>query len=296
MDQIGFGELVRALREEQRNPITNIQLSREALAEKAGLHDETLKRIESGKQLPKPDQLLAIANALELNAAERGEFIFAGSGIKNTYLVPAHHKPEYAMQLCLETLQRLYTPAFAIDPFSDVVATNLAAVHLYGLENQSYYEWRDLPYPINIIEFLFRDNPLGGPPLILGGDMDKTALNNVFNFRLLSLQFRARPYFKSLLERLSKLKDFGKYWERAKYFQGDTAMGEPFFVRRWNVRIVRSYITFPTAYGPLRIVTYSPIDEQSHRQIAVLMERAGMESFETSRWPEKPPYREKEQG
>lgn len=291
MDANQFGRLVAALRNEQVDfGPPQRTWSQKRLAEEAGLSKHTIESIEQGR-LDKvhPETLLALARALGLNAGERKAFISAANGVRTAQLVPKTYSPETAMKHCLHRLENLYTPAYAFDPFMDIVAFNRGCLLLYNLHKDNPEGWKDRDPPPNNLNIFFTKDPLGvkdARPEIF----DMMALRLTTALRIFSLPHRDNAYFPRLLAQLNRYRRFDLHWQEARTEETELIFGAPFPVIRWGVTIIASFISIESTAGTLRIISYSPANSESAERLDQLMQQAGTGVMVTSQWPKKPPY------
>ena len=57
-----------------------LQMTQAQLAERAGVGERTIRNLESGKHIPQPIKLHAIATALEMEPAELRRILSSGNG------------------------------------------------------------------------------------------------------------------------------------------------------------------------------------------------------------------------
>ena len=134
MDKKDFGQLVAILRKESRNEFDE-PMTQYDLAELARIPLITLQKIEQGRQMNiKPDMLLNLAEALQLNSRAAQAFFLASLGIKDVQTVKQIVSPQDVLADLTQTLSQLQTPAFILDGFGDMLVINPTGLAAFNLE------------------------------------------------------------------------------------------------------------------------------------------------------------------
>jgi transcriptional regulator with XRE-family HTH domain len=303
MNLVDFGKLVQALRKEHE--LTQKELATKMISMMTEIEteletaEEIISRIERGKRkCYEADELLALAKALNLTTGERKEFFAAASGVRNVNVVSPYHNPNDVLTHCQNLISGIHTSAYIIDQYLDIIAVNRPALYLYGLRDYHKWErkWEIDKYPTNMLDFFFdSQSPLRGR-FALGDQKraERFVRRQIMAFRERTLQYRARPYFKKLLDRLKKEheKTFKDLWETAHHstdadgFQEYiTSLKDP----KGNIlRFITTTVSFRTEPGQLEVIVNSPFDEYTQEEFVKLLKTSGTGMIETwSRWPAK---------
>ncbi len=306
MDGKNFGRLIKELRRTYMFTDPNKRiLSRKDLAERTYISVSRLGRIESGKALPRPEELVRIADELRLTRQERVEFFSLASGVstEETYKCISQeegsHKqtlptPEEEMQRIVQQLNHIRLPLFVTDPYSDIVAANDIVRRLYGfplnvMRNPQKYGL----YP-NTVFLLFSEKLQLGERSRNNEQWVRTLISNIQFFRRASMEVRTTPYWRRLSNVLySNLgKVFTIYWIEATIRENiDANIGRMYRLTLptctdlkemygENVQLDYQAVTAEeaTCYQRLYITIYTPQDErtaQYFESLAALSQKRG---------------------
>ena len=292
MNRENFGKLIVTLRQERIDYDTGQPWSRRTLATETGISYDVLGNLETGRKTNlQQDDLIALANAFQLSTGERREFFSAANGIDTKHLVAEQNSPEVVLEHCREVLETIRSPAILVDPFFDLLAVNMAAVYLFSLQDSDYLDWRNQPYPHNILTYLL-DPTIGNPGRLIGRNYREFLTRNVMNYRIRSLPHRHKPYFKAQIARFQKSYPiFQSLWAETQQMDEDIFLGLPYTVttKNWGVlRIMGSLLAFPTEFGNLEIIIEHPADDHTSTVLPNLIKTAGHGFIKLYNWPEKP--------
>ena len=282
MNRSDFGKLVTALRREQLE--NGAPWTRERLTEamrtflpasvseddaKKLVNSTTLKKIEQGRFTNlKPVVLVALADALHLNAQERQEFFMAASGMEAEDVGATGIKSSQILADLDSFLRALPAPAYITDVYSRVVKINQAAVIFFDLQPLIKL-LRDNPNATERCTTWFVFNEASLYPRLLGPQLwEKYIRRHLAFFRAASLRYRHRPVFQELLKSLLKLDNFRACWEGyfalrlfdpPFYFENEIFVyRHPFFNADINYFLtVRPALT---PFGELYVIHYVPGD------------------------------------
>lgn len=290
MNRKDFGQLVKALRKEHLDEHNHYWTQRK-LAEKTGLSEAIIGYIERGQYAKLTSGiLLRLADALQLTSGERKEFFAAASGVGNDQIALGSSDPQQILEHCLHMLEQIQLPAYLVDSYLDVIATNRATLCLYNLPENQVRQWVDWPHPINVMDVLF--SPMSNLHNKHGTESQfQFAHRNILFLRLRSLQYRATLYFAQLLARLRQYPEFDRYWQQARFDNGDHGMGHDIRLNseQWGpLAFMTATATIVTQHSDLEILVYAPIDVRTRQIFAEIIGQSGMEVILTSRWPKKP--------
>lgn len=221
MQRNTFGQIVASLRKERRDPLTGRPWTQQQLATASRLSLRVIANLEQGKKATLDGAMLeSLATALQLTTLERREFFTLAVDLKDEELAVA---PVYDVAAAdaelLELFAGLYQPAFLYDDYFDILAANLAALTLHGIEPgwlQSLAGEGERP---NFLHVIFApDSPMrrsmqDGWPML--------ALRNLHQFRAMALRHRHTTRWHDLMAQLHTLPDFSAYWEETHFGQAD---------------------------------------------------------------------------
>ncbi len=230
-------------------------------------------RIERGeKRCLEEDVLVALADAFHLTRMERREFFLAANGVAfhHVYTGRHHMTPEQELELLCRRLSYLHLPACILDPFADIVATNLLMVRLHDISSEILQEAiRGKIFP-NLLYLTFSSR-LAIYEMIRGNpNWEEILISVVQFFRRISLQFRTTRYWHFLVERLWNAPDhqvarfFRRYWTEAEHWpdlDGNLSRHYHLTHPRWGpLNLITLVAEEITGAGPLYIVVYAPTD------------------------------------
>jgi hypothetical protein len=227
MNRVDFGSLIANLRKEHEDEY-NSPWSQDRLAQEANsalgaevFYTDIISSIERGKRGLDKQTLHALATALQLTSGERKEFFLAASGLDNELIARQDNTPEEILSQLVERMSASHLPAFIMDSYCDVVATNGAMVELmdYGSSGLGAgIPQTDAPFARNMIRFAFSDDAVEHLTRVMGDDWSTFAYTVMMTFRTSTLRYRSTEYFQSLLREMNKYRMFKRYW-REVYFE-----------------------------------------------------------------------------
>lgn len=294
MDRKDFGKLVSALRQDMEWTQFN-------LAEYADIDLAVISQIERGaKKHFEPELLVKLANAFHLTTLERKEFFFASTGIHPSQAV---RQPSAA--LATDTLDadksltkmtnlvgQLRVPAFLLDVYSDVLAINQIAVTFFQIP-QVMFETADFTVGgYNAIRLVFGKDLAARSKIM--ENWDEYALRTMRFFREVSLRYRARPYFQSLMKAFRNPVEyplFGRYWKLVSSVEQDRESNVDLFSYTHSDFGHLNYATATTVsltpYGELLLNQYLPLDDPTSRVFDQLSAQCGQGAIRLAPWPVK---------
>ena len=210
MDRETFGRLVAALRKEQLDYQKGRSWSQQELADRTGLTQRIVSKIEVGKQARIDGTILGgLADAFCLTSLERSEFFAMASEIGDGKIVRSDLSDEEVFAQMWASLSNLHAPAMLVDSFGDVLGVNrsLAAFHnLRAIELQA----RTNDYAgVNILSMLLADT---GLRQVLGNGWRRIALACMRQWRVTTLRHRHTHRYERLFESLLAMPDFRTLW------------------------------------------------------------------------------------
>lgn len=297
MNRKEFGQLVAALRKEQFDE-EGSRLTQAGLAARASeqdpytpLNDIIIGKIERGERAMLDEQtLLALADSLNLVIGERRVFFLAATGLDANQIYPTPQESQSILQTALDILGDIQLPALLLDTYLDIIGVNSAVLHLYQTSPTLLNEVITADHPLNLLDFVFSPAFASNRKYLSREQWHDFAIGNVMYFRRLTLPFRMTPYFKQLLKRLKRYREFRYFWEQIFY-------EEPlFFVggTSWQADSPESghlhFLTAPlitrTPYGNLEILTHIPRSPAT--SVAFQHFAANNNTLQLAPWPAKP--------
>jgi transcriptional regulator with XRE-family HTH domain len=295
MNRRDFGELVAALRQD-------LGWTQFQLAEYSGLDDAVISQMERGvKRHFDPDLLFCLANAFQLTTLERREFIFAASGLDENQIVRqlsgAMATDVFDAKKILERMialtGQLRIPAFLCDVYSDIVAANFMMIAFYDVPVSMMENAASVPAGYNTTRLNFGRDLVGRT--LVTDNWDTYALNSMRAFRENSLRYRARPYFKYLMNLFRNPAEypfFDRYWKLVSSMEQDRDVTIDRMEYCHNKFGTLNYVAATTAvitsFGNLLLVQNHPLDEGTEDVFLQLRLKAGFGVARFASWPEKP--------
>ncbi len=300
MDWREFGQLIRHLRFEL-SEIEMRKITQEDLDRRCGFPSGTVGRIERGDMRRlEHEHLVALANAFRLTQLERREFFLAANGVptEEIYRYPNAPSPEDELERLVQGLLDVPYPTVITDVYADIIYINHMALQLVGPFDQErlddFCHYRIVP---NLVYFVFHPAFRFESVFVQPSEWFHAAVGLVQFFRRSTLNYRTHRYWDFLMWRFQNddprlWANFRLFWIQAEMRQewdGDTH-------RRYHIQHPRlgtlHYLAVvaeeSTAYGPLYIVTYLPLDEAT-RQAFDQLRAAPQEGNPWTRgapWPE----------
>jgi len=295
MNRRDFGELVAALRQD-------LGWTQFQLAEFSGLDDAVISQMERGvKRHFDPDLLFRLANAFQLTTLERREFIFAASGLDEKQIVRqlsgAMATDVFDAKKILERMialtGQLRIPAFLCDVYSDIVAANFMMIAFYDVPVSMLENAASIPAGYNTTRLNFGHDLVGRR--LVTDNWDTYALNSMRAFRENSLRYRAKPYFKYLMNLFrnpAAYPFFDRYWKLVSSMEQDRDVTIDRMEYCHNKFGTLNYAAATTAvitsFGNLLLVQNHPLDEHTEEVFLQLRLNAGFGVARFASWPEKP--------
>ncbi len=294
MDRKDFGKLVSALRQDMEWTQFN-------LAEYADIDLAVISQIERGaKKHFEPELLVKLANTFHLTTLERKEFFFASTGIQPSKIV---RQPSAA--LATDTLDadrsltkmanlvgQLRVPAFLLDVYSDVLAINQIAAAFFQIP-QAMFETADSTVGgYNAIRLVFGKDLAARSRIT--ENWDEYALRTMRFFREVSLRYRARPYFQSLMKAFRNPVEyplFDRFWKLASSVEQDREANVDLFsythIDFGRLNYATATTVSLTPYGELLLNQYLPLDDPTSRVFEQLSAQCGQGAIRLAPWPVK---------
>lgn len=292
MNRKEFGELVCALRQD-------LGWTQFHLAGYAGLDVAVISQIERGvKRFFEPELLFCLANAFQLTTVERHEFIFAASGLDENQVVrqrsavTATDDAEQILEKMVTLTGQIRLPAFLGDVYADVIAANNMMLAFYDVPPAMIETAASLPGGYNTVRLNFGRDLVGRKRI--SDHWDAYALNSMRSFRENSLRYRAKPYFKYLMQAFRNPAEyplFDRYWKLVSSTEQDKDANLDQFAYHHHqygaLNYIASVTSAYTSFGNLFLIQNLPLDEHTENVFSQLKEQAGLGVIRFAPWPEK---------
>lgn len=292
-----FGFLVKTLRQEMEyieqdkneNKNSNrISWTQKVLAEKTKLSYATMRKIEEGKkQKIMDDELVALANALQLTSQERIEFIIAASFIDNHHIVKTLDSGDAPLTALIDQLSGTNLPLYISDVYGDIVAANSIVTELYKVDKRVLtFGLSEGISRFNIMRFVFSDNFKN----LLRMNWFTDAKSNVQYFRGESLRYRVTKYwqktFKELLDMDKKFRQIWSYIYEEEDLYSDIHSYSYMHPDHGFLAYYATVSTTITLFGNLRSVIYVPSDDNTRKAFEKISHDHGNQIHRTgAKWP-----------
>lgn len=210
MDRVSFGRLVAALRKEQFNYQSGRSWSQQKLADRTGLTQRIVSKIEAGKQRGIDGvTLVALANAFGLTSLERSEFFAMASEIGDGQIARSEQSDEEVFAQMWASLSNLHAPAMLVDSYGDVLGVNRSLTAFHNLRAIDLQARTNTDAGVNILSMLLAH---AGLRQALGNGWRRTALACMRQWRVTTLRHRLTHRYERLFESLATLPDFRTLW------------------------------------------------------------------------------------
>jgi transcriptional regulator with XRE-family HTH domain len=294
MNRKDFGELLSALRQD-------LGWTQSELAEYADVDDAVISQIERGvKKYFEPELLLCLANALQLTTLERREFVLAASGMDSTQMVrqptlgtttDTFH-PSKIIDRLLEIMRELRVPCFLSDVYGDVIAANMAVIRFFNVPPTMFESASQVPAGYNTMRITFNKDLVGRTHV--SDNWDEYAMSTMLSYRVSTLRYRAKPYFKYLIKVFRNPVEyplFDRYWKRVSSIEQDRIMNTDIFSYYHHtygeIKYLTLGITTMTSFGELFLSTYMARDDHTNEIFGDLIKNDGDEVVRLAPWPAK---------
>src|SRR5215216_843266 len=294
MNRKDFGELLSALRQD-------LGWTQSELAEYSNIDDAVISQIERGvKKYFESELLFCLANALQLTTLERREFILAASGLNEKQIVRQPSKgtttdtfhPSKMIDHLLQIMRELRAPCFLSDVYGDTIATNMSVIRFFSIPDSMLENAAHVPAGYNTMRITFNKDLVGRTHV--SDNWDAFALSSMLSYRVSTLRYRAKPYFKYLIKLFRNPVEyplFGRFWKRVTSLEEDRIMNTDLFAYRHEeygeIKYLTSGITTTTSFGDLFLTTYLARDDHTNDIFTSLIKNGGDEVVRLAPWPDK---------
>lgn len=253
MDHKTFGKIVAALRKEKISFTTGNSWNQTDLAEETGLTPSLVGRIERGQQARLDGEILTqLARAFNLTSLERREFFAMASEVADKEIVRADLCNEEVFEQVWALLDSLQTPAFLMDPFGDIIGTNRSLIAFHNINITKLQSANSTSAGVNNLALLL--SPVSSLRQMLGHAWQSITLNNVQQWRTMTLRYRHTPRFQQMFAALSTFPDFRMLW----------AAGNNHERAIDDCSRLRSYIYTHGAHGPVAYTVFTNMSLSSY--------------------------------
>jgi len=294
MNRKEFGQLLATLRQD-------LDWKQSQLAEIADLDEAVISQIERGvKKFFEPELLLCLANALQLTTLERREFFLAASGVEQNQMVrqptggtttDTQH-PTRILDRLTQTLKSLQIPAFINDVYGDAIAANRAVIDFFHIPASMIESAGEVPAGYNTMRMTFNRELVARTHV--ADNWNEYAITSMLSYRVTTLRYRAKPYFKYLLKIFRDPVEyplFDRFWKRVSSLETDRMMNTDYFQYRHETYGQIHYMAVPvttiTAFGELFLTSYQPLDAHTSEIFAQIHQEAGENIIHLAPWPMK---------
>ena len=294
MNRKEFGELLSALRQD-------MGWTQSELAEYSSVDDAVISQIERGvKKYFEPELLFCLANALQMTSLERREFVLAASGMDSTQMVRQPTRgtttdtfhPSKIIDKLLQIMREVRVPAFLNDVYGDVIATNMAVIRFFNVPTAMLENASQIPAGYNAMRMTFNKDLVGRTHV--SDNWDDYAMSTLLSYRVSTLRYRAKPYFKYLIKIFRNPVEyplFDRYWKRVSSLEQDRIMNTDIFSYYHQTYGEINYLTFGittmTSFGELFLSTYLARDDHTNQIFEGLIKDGGDEVLRLAPWPQK---------
>ncbi len=294
-EQVRFGRLLTALRKEHRDE-HGYRWTQQRLASEAALTATMVGKIERGERSVQPDELLELADALQLTSSERKEFFLAAVGVENTAMAASQNDPQAVLDDLINRMSQMHLPAYIIDAYCDVVAANAATMRLFGL-NQDQIRSMTVGPPINANMLRFVFSPEFDFRPVMGERWHNYAFQNMMNFRTCTLRYRATDYFAYLFTELRRWPLFRKYWEYGITTEARDHCTDNEYIQLnlppeqgGKLTFISTAFSATTREGDLLFNIYIPLGSATVAHFDAMVAEVGTTVHLTHAWPHKRPH------
>jgi transcriptional regulator with XRE-family HTH domain len=294
MNRKEFGELVSALRQD-------LNWTQSQLAEYSDVDDAVISQIERGvKKFFEPDLLFSLANAFQLTTLERREFFFAATGLEDRQIVRQPTKgsttdtfhPSRMIDRLMGIMKQLRVPCFLTDVYGDSIAANTAVIRFFNVPPAMIENAGSVPAGYNTMRVTFNKELVGRTHV--ADNWDTYAMSAMLSYRVSSLRYRAKPYFKYLMKIFRNPVEyplFDRFWKRVSSLEQDRIINSDIFAYRHEefgeINYLTAEVTTTTSFGELFLTTYQSMDKHTSHIFSSVLDNGGDEIIRLAPWPEK---------
>lgn len=290
MDRKAFGKLVAALREEHIDfSARGVGVWTQAkLAKEANLPEKTIAQLEQGRKMNLDSySLTQIARALKLTASEQYRFFSAAAEVDTEPHQTLQNRAEETVRNLLRLMNDIRVPAYLLDPYVNVLASNSLALTLLNVPEFMLKSATSAASGFNLMRYVFApESPL--KPL-LGSTWSARATSNVLFFRATTLKYRHTRRFKTILAELSTYPSFRDIWFNTQIYAEELAQDwshyEYSHPEYGEVNFISHISSTPTSAGNLSLTSLLPRTKATTAAFEEIIRRQGLSVRTFIDWP-----------
>lgn len=290
MDRKEFGRLIAALREEHIDfSARGVSVWTQAkLAQVANLPEKTIAQLEQGRKMNLDSYTLTqIARALRLTAGEQVRFFSAAAEVDTEPHQALQNRAEETWRNVLRLIGEIRLPAYLLDPYVNVLASNSLALTLLNVPEAMVETATAKASGFNLMRYVFApESPL---KRLLGADWQGRITSNVLYFRESSLKYRHTRRFKTILAELSTYPSFRESWFDTQSFAEELTQEwthyEYHHPEYGGVNFIAHIQTTPTSQGTLHLTTLLPCTKATTEAYEEIIRRQGLSVRCFIDWP-----------
>ena len=288
MNSNDFGLLLQTLRKNSIDEKGN-RWTRDSLSEEIHLTRSQLGRLERGDRKYLDSQVLQLlADAFKLTNLEKREFLQAAAGISNEELY-GHELPENQLDRLLSLMNDLQVPAFILDVYADLVATNSSILALYQVTPDLITYANNIPAGMNFINFVYSEE--FGLRRLLNSQWREVADMAMLFFRRSTLRYRHTLYFRDLFKALLKDEQFDIDWYTSQRLDDhyDITYEHLSYLHPHygSLNYVATETVVKTSNGELFLMIYHPTNKETVKVFSDLYCEYGNSIHRLASWPDK---------
>ncbi|NJP04321.1 MAG: hypothetical protein HC837_01165 [Chloroflexaceae bacterium] len=207
-----------------------------------------------------------------------------------------HNTPQWVLDDLLTNFGQVHLPAYVIDDYCDIIATNEATVKLLEIDQTpalNLYTAMQQPFGLNMMQFVFSPAAIYHFQERMGNQWYDYAYQNMMLFRAYSFSYRTTDYCRALLQQLRKYNQFRVFWEMTGYQEvwASPLPYETFLLKTvtgGTLSFSSTTITAVSAVGNLYLCMYVPVDPHTASVFQQILAgcRSEMQRVDLC-WPEK---------
>jgi hypothetical protein len=189
-------------------------------------------------------------------------------------------------------VERLRSPAFLLDVYSDILAVNYPVFEFFSVPTSMMENASSIVGGYNMIRLAF-GKELAAKSHFLN-NWDEFALSTMRFFRTSSLRYRATQYFGYLMKTFRSPNEFplfDRFWRAASSIEQDRDGAYDHFTYDHDTFGHLSYVvvttTSVTAHGELLLNQYVPTDDATKAIFDRLISQSGAGVIRLAPWPAK---------
>jgi hypothetical protein len=202
--------------------------------------------------------------------------------------------PRKIVERMMTLTGQIRLPAFLVDVYSDVLAANHIMLAFYEVPSSIILTAAQIPGGYNTTRLNFGRDSLART--IVANNWDEYALNSMRSFREISLQYRAKPYFKYLMKAFRNPVEypyFDRFWKLVSSTERDKEVNVDQFSYEHSKYGLLNYVASTTtgavtSFGNLFLVQNLPLDQHTQDVFNQLQSEAGLGVVRFAPWPDKP--------